>query len=126
MDILPLFARIAGWSWLLSQRYGPSIADWRALRTVRRKAHLLAEIAPAESQPTYSDIARRVQRIVTLVPATQRHHVWLALEDMYNDLFRVLFADTTPDPITDYTRNRLVEIDRRLRDTELHMLLADD
>lgn len=47
MDILPLFALLAGWSWLLAQRYGPSSANWRALRTVRRKAHLLAEIAPA-------------------------------------------------------------------------------
>jgi len=85
----------------------------------------MADIAPAELQPTYTDMARRVQRVVMLVPAQQRHHVRLALEDIYNDLFSVLIADTTPEPITNYTRNRLAEIDRRLRDTELRILVDD-
>jgi hypothetical protein len=125
-EVFPLLALLAACSWLLWQRYGPGIADRRALRTVRTKMHRMAAIALAELQPTYSDIARRVQRVVTLVPATQRHQVRVALENMYRDLFSVLIADRTPEPITDHTRNRLAEIDRRLRETELLVLLADD
>lgn len=126
MELLPFVALIVGCSWLVWQHYAPGLADRHALRTVRIKMHRMADIAPAALQSTYSDIARRVQRIVTLVPAPQRHQVRLALEDIYHDLLRVLLADRTPEPITDYTRNRLAEIDRRLHETELHVLLADD
>jgi hypothetical protein len=126
MGMLPLLALIGGCSWLLWQCYSSGIADWHALRTIRRKTHLLAEIAPAELQPTYTDIARRIQRVVRFVPTTQRHEVRLVLEHVYQDLFSVLLADTTPDPMTEYTRNRLAGIDRRLRDTERHIVLSNE
>lgn len=126
MEMLSLLALLVGCSWLVWQRYAPGIADRHALRTVRIKTRRMADIAPAALQPTYTDMARRIQRIVTLVPAPQRHQVRLALEDIYHDLLRVLLADKTPEPITNYTRNRLAEIDRRLRDTELLTLVEED
>lgn len=126
MELRPVLVVIVGCSWLVWQHYGPGLADRRALRTVRIKTRRMADIAPAELQPTYNDMARRVQRVVTLVPPTQRHQVRVALEDIYHDLLRVLLADRTPEPITDYTRNRLAEIDRRLHDTELLTLVEDD
>lgn len=126
MELLPVLVLIMGCSWLLWQRYLPGLADRLALRTLRIKTRRMADIAPAALQPTYSDMARRVQRVVPRVPANQRHQVRLALEDIYNDLLRVLLADTTPDPIIDYTHNRLAGIDRRLRDTEVLVLRADE